>query len=71
MDLKNISTEDLARELQLRKEKEIPDLVAKINECVNALRMLGKEIEYTDDTCCSLGKVYIENNHIYYEDYDY
>lgn len=47
--MKNISTEDLIKELEKRKKAEVPRLVKTMNDALQMLKAFGVEVEYYND----------------------
>ena len=63
MDMKNIKTEDLIKELNNRKRKEVPELVKQLNSLLDVLKGYNIKIKNINDDC-----YYIEEFELEMED---
>lgn len=69
--MKNISTEDLIKELEKRKKAEVPRLAKVMNDAIKSLKALGVDVEYSND-CYRLDKIECREENgklkVYYDD---
>lgn len=70
--MKNISTEDLIKELEKRKKVEVPRLAKVMNDALKSIRALGVEVEYINDFCYRLDNIECKEEDgkikVYYDD---
>lgn len=69
INLDNIPTEVLQKEIKKREKEEIPKLVKQINENLNKLEQYGYNVHNDSDDAVLLNHLEIEDNNIYYYEF--